>query len=152
MSNGNGSICPTLVENPWGEAQCFQDGKNLVYTQITWWREPMLPSKLAEWIVKECGLDKYEKLTLSIHSALHFEVNGWADGVSEYGFKAEWEVSFKQPKSWGVDTEPEPMQLCEACHLEINPGDSFVKESTQSAQNGRPIEVDVRIYHEGCVV
>ena len=50
-------------------------------------------------------------------------------------------------------TEPEPMQLCEACHLEINPGDSFVKESTQLVnQNGRPIEVDVRIYHEGCVV
>ena len=45
-----------------------------------------------------------------------------------------------------------PMQLCEACHLEINHGDSFVKESTQLVQNGRPIEVDVRIYHEGCVV
>lgn len=107
MSNGNGSICPTLVEKPWGEAHCFQGGEdgNLINTQITWWREPMLPSKLAAWIAEECGFDKNDKLMLSIHSALHFEVNGWFDGENVFGFVAEWEVSFQQPESWGVDNE-----------------------------------------------
>lgn len=55
--------------------------------------------------------------------------------------------------SLSFEPQSPEVQRCEACHLEINPGDSFVKESTQLVnQNGRPIEVDVRIYHEGCVV
>ena len=44
------------------------------------------------------------------------------------------------------------VQLCEACHREIVVGDSFCKESTQSADpRGRLTEVGVKIYHEDCL-
>ena len=44
------------------------------------------------------------------------------------------------------------LQLCEACHLQIKVGDSFVKESTQSLDpRGRLTEVGVKIYHEECL-
>jgi hypothetical protein len=51
----------------------------------------------------------------------------------------------------GLFVPKDEVQLCEACRREIAVGDSFCKDSTQSAKpKGQPIEVDIKIYHEEC--
>ena len=41
-------------------------------------------------------------------------------------------------------------QLCDACNKPILELQAFFKHSTQSARNGKPIEVDIKIYHDAC--
>ena len=103
LSNGNGSICPTLINSPWGEAQCFQT-EEVISAQVSWWRDPPSSSWLAKWIVEECALTEYEALMLVINNTLYHPFNCWKDGVCEYGLTAEWDISFNRPKSWGQIT------------------------------------------------
>ncbi len=101
LSNGNGNVCPTMVNSPWGEAQCFyEDSGKRICASISWWREPPLPSELATWIGQECSFTEYEALMVSIHKTEYSPFNCIKDGVSEYGVVAEWEVYFNFPKSW----------------------------------------------------
>lgn len=54
--------------------------------------------------------------------------------------------------SLSFEPQSPEVQICEACQGEICENDGFVKYSTQSTnESGRPTEIEVRVYHYGCL-